>query len=161
MNLFRLIILAVAFICTPIAHAACSPESVKGRFAASGTVDSFGFVGDGKESNLIFLMGIFNFDGAERVTVRNGKISIAGVFGNASGAGSYRLNANCAGTATITLNIKIPDQPNAFEQPIVKTRIRFDLVVSGTSNDPRISAVWTDILEGGESGLLSLKKIRL
>ena len=63
MSIIRVVVMALAIIFTPIAHAVCSPDSIMGKFAASGAIDSFGFVGDGEESNLIFLMGIFNFDG--------------------------------------------------------------------------------------------------
>lgn len=161
MKLLRLALLLAAVICTPFSYAACSLATLKGNFALSGTIDTFGFVGDGSESNLVFLMGVINFDGLGKLTLRNGKISIAGIYANTSGGGSYRLNGNCTGNASISITVKIPNQPNAPEQPGVKTKIRLDMVVSGTASNPRVDAVYTDIQEIGESGIFSLTKIKL
>lgn len=161
MKVIRVLVLVLAFLSPSAALAACTLESIKGSFAASGNLDSFGFADNGVDSNLVFLVGRFDFDGEGKVTVRNGKLGIAGVYANITGGGRYNLAANCVGTSTVTINAKIPEQPNAFAQDSIKTKVKFDFMVSGTANDPRVDMLYTDIVSPGDSGLISLRKIRL
>jgi hypothetical protein len=133
------------------AGAACSRATVQGAYSWSGEVDSFDLVADGFNSSPLYTVGRLVFDGKGKITLRSTKISAIGRVFTINGNGTYNLAANCIGTGR--LNITSPDG--------LATRLQLNFAVSGTAKVPEIDMLYTDVAGAAESGLISLKKMRL
>lgn len=132
-------------------NAACTLNSIKGKFAASGPIESFTIVGDGYHSSQFFLVGRIIFDGAGNAILRNGVLTGAGVASKVIGNGRYSLGAICVGA--VTMNVTIDNT--------IKSKIKLNMVVSGTAANPQIVATYTDMTQVEDSGMLTMTRIGL
>ena len=145
--LFLVIVLAVY---GQQASAACSTETIKGKFMLSGAAEAL-IDFDPPSTALAFLAGRVVFDGDNKVTISNGKLAGLGSIFDFTASGRYKLNANCVGLATISADTEL----GVFEWD-------FHMYVSGTAKNPTIDAIYNPADEpGGESGLMRLLKSRI
>lgn len=138
-------------VVTGTANAACKLNTIKGKFAASGPIESFAIVGDGDHSSQLFMVGRIIFDGAGKAILRNAVLTGAGVDSKATGNGSYSLGGTCVGVVTMNLTI----------DNTIKTKIKLNMIVSGTAANPQIAATYTDLTQVEDSGLLTMTRINL
>jgi hypothetical protein len=124
-------------IATP-AQAACNASTVKGAFGFGATDEDY----DMKTPS--FIIGRVIFDGVNKVTLSNGKVSDYGQATSFTGSGSYTLSANCAGSSSVTLNDG--------------SRVRFDFIATGTPSDIELYLLISSATEGF-SGQGSARKI--
>ena len=144
--LFFAIVLAIF---SQQASAACSAETIKGRFMLSGAAEAL-VEFDSTSTALGFLAGRVVFNGVNRVTISNGKLAALGAIFDFTASGRYKLNANCVGLATIIADTEL----GVFEW-------EFHMYVSGTAKNPTVDAIYHPVDEPGESGLMRLLKSRI
>lgn len=145
--LFFAIVLAIF---SQQASAACSAETIKGRFMLSGAAEA---LFDSSSTALAFLAGRVVFNGGNKVTISNGKLAALGAIFDFTASGRYKLNANCVGLATIIADTEL----GIFEW-------EFHMYVSGTAKNPTVDAIYNPVSvdePGGESGLMRLLKSRI
>ena len=145
-TLFFAIVLAIF---SQQASAACSAETIKGRFMLSGAAEAL-IDFDSSSTALGFLAGRVLFNGVNKVTISNGKIAAFGEIADFTASGRYKLNANCVGLATIIADTEL----GVFEW-------EFHMYVSGTAKNPSVDAIYHPLDELGESGLVRLLKSRI
>jgi hypothetical protein len=136
-------------------HAVCDAQTIEGNYSAAGLLDTFAVSNDNQHSNLIFHIGRVYFDGDRRVTLKDAKFSIGGQTLRGTGVGTYSVRTSCSGV--MTMNMKAN-----FNGDAVTGRVRYDMIVSGFHDNPRIDAIYTDILPAGsigDSGLIVFRRI--
>ena len=131
------------------AIAACSAETIKGRFMLSGAAEAL-IDFDSSSTALGFIAGRVVFNGVNKVTISNGKLAALGAIFDFTASGRYKLNANCVGLATIIADSEL----GVFEW-------EFHMYVSGTAKNPTVDAIYHPVDEPGESGLMRLLKSRI
>jgi hypothetical protein len=151
---FKTSIAILALAMAGQSYAGCDAMTIEGTYAAQGLMDIYGVDPDTTESNMVFQIGRFEFDGNRIVRIRDGRMVLAGLVISMTGAGSYTVTSRCSGRASVKLTLKIPDQTP------ISAKIRYDFVLSGSHDNPRIHATYNQDGLGnpGESGLIEMIK---
>jgi hypothetical protein len=113
-SLLAVVISSLIAMAAP-AQAACNAATVKGTFGFGVTEEDYDMKIPG------FLIGRIAFDGVNKLTLSNGKVSDYGQASSFTGSGTYTLSSGCVGTSNVTTNDG--------------SRMRFDFVVTGNSSD--------------------------
>lgn len=145
MRLFpRLLAVVAACAVFPAAHAACTPASIAGWFAAGGAGAYYA------DPNPVVGVARIGFNGVNGVTVTNYYQGQVGGVTALTGSGTYTLDSWCRGTATIAL--KKGTTPAGT--------ITLQFVVSGTPTFPQITGLVSNPYDGF-TGSVVLNKISL
>jgi len=118
------VIAACAFF--PAAHAACTPASIAGWFAAGSAGAFYG------NPDLIVGVGRVGFNGVNGVSITDWRQGQEGTVSTFTGSGTYTIDAWCRGTATVALK-----QQNGASAGTMT----MSFVVSGTPTSPRITGL--------------------
>ena len=130
-----------------LAAAECSKATLKGNYGTTGAIEAT----DDFETLQIFFVGRVVFNGKGKLSIKKGTASAYGTIGDYTGNGTYSLNKNCVGTATI--NLRSEGEPAGT--------MRMDMIVVGTQENHRVMAVYTNQDDEPESGQFIFEKIEL
>ena len=146
----RLVIFLASLVLATVpalAAAECSKSTLKGSYGTIGAIEA----NDDFESLQIFFVGRVVFNGKGKLSIKKGTASAFGAIGDYTGSGTYSLNKNCVGTATIDL----------VSEGEPAGTMRLDMIVVGTQQNHRIMAVYTNQDDEPESGQFIFEKIEL
>mgnify|MGYP003549727303 CR=1 FL=1 len=120
---YRLITLALLTFAASPSFAACTYATVQGKWSV--TYADF----DSNIGYSTYGIARATFEPATRkVSLLGGKESAFGQVASGTGSGSYTINSACQGVITLTFGVGGP-------------AVRFDFVVSGTADSPRINFI--------------------
>lgn len=122
----------------------CRQDTLRGEFVGRGDM-ALGSAGGGPAATSR-LQAVFQFDGTDVVTVRDGLSSEGGNNVSWEGSGRYMLASDCTGTMHLEARVAGG----------IDARMNFDFLVSGTGRDTSISSLFV-VHPGATSGQFELR----